>query len=174
MREVSRHGWLNSNSNRRPTEPYYSTFNYLATCLSTQPHTSLPPKRKCFFPELLVYPSLKESPNQVYTGLPEFWIKLDGDIHDDIHMISLSLFADGQIKPKSVDFLRHLNRQTHRTSDFEIPNLIIRRGQQFDLNITFDRTFSCKDDQLILKFVTGMKINRSPVCQHRYLVTDYA
>lgn len=62
---------------------------------------------------------------------------------------------DGQIKPKSVDFLRHLNRQTHRTSDFEIPNLIIRRGQQFDLNITFDRTFSCKDDQLILKFVTG-------------------
>lgn len=62
---------------------------------------------------------------------------------------------DGQLKPKCVDFLRSKNRQSHKTSDYEIPNLIIRRGQQFDISITFDRTFSCQDDELVLKFVTG-------------------
>lgn len=66
------------------------------------------------------------------------------------------IFSDGQLKPKSVDFLRGKNRQAHRTSDYEIPNLIIRRGQQFDVSITFDRTFSCQDDGLVLKFVTGL------------------
>ncbi|XP_052230405.1 protein-glutamine gamma-glutamyltransferase K-like isoform X3 [Dreissena polymorpha] len=62
---------------------------------------------------------------------------------------------DGQLKPKSVDFLRNKNRTAHRTSDYEIPNLIIRRGHQFDISITFDRPFSCQDDELVLKFVTG-------------------
>lgn len=62
---------------------------------------------------------------------------------------------DGQLKPKSVDFYRCKNRQAHKTSDYEIPNLIIRRGQQFDISITFDRAFSCQDDELVLKFVTG-------------------
>ncbi|XP_052816995.1 protein-glutamine gamma-glutamyltransferase K-like isoform X2 [Mya arenaria] len=62
---------------------------------------------------------------------------------------------DGQLKPRSVDFFRMKNRTAHRTSDYEIPNLIIRRGHQFDMSITFDRPFSCQDDELTLKFVTG-------------------
>ena len=71
------------------------------------------------------------------------------------------IVSDGQIKPKSVDFLRTSNRQAHRTSDYEIPNLIIRRGQQFDLSITFDRPFSIKQDEVVLKFVTGRNVFNS-------------
>jgi hypothetical protein len=47
-----------------------------------------------------------------------------------------------QLKPKSVELQRSLNRQAHKTSFYEIPNLILRRGQSFDVSITFDRTFS--------------------------------
>ena len=72
-----------------------------------------------------------------------------------LSITSVLLVSDGQLKPRNVDFLRTKNRQEHRTSDYEIPNLIIRRGQQFDVSITFDRTFSCQDDDLVLKFVTG-------------------
>lgn len=74
----------------------------------------------------------------------------------DVVYVTISLcLLDGQLKPKSVDFFRRKNRQAHKTSDYEIQNLIIRRGQQFDISITFDRAFSCQDDELVLKFVTG-------------------
>lgn len=59
------------------------------------------------------------------------------------------------LKPKSVELQRSLNRQAHKTSLYEIPNLILRRGQSFDISITFDRTFSEADDEIVLRFVTG-------------------
>ncbi|KAJ8302755.1 hypothetical protein KUTeg_019151 [Tegillarca granosa] len=60
-----------------------------------------------------------------------------------------------QLKPKTVDLQRTLNRYAHKTSGYEIPNLIIRRGQAFEISIVFDRSFNETEDELTLKFVTG-------------------
>ncbi|KAK3611436.1 hypothetical protein CHS0354_027163 [Potamilus streckersoni] len=68
---------------------------------------------------------------------------------------------EGQLKPKSVDLNRYLNRLAHRTKEYEIPNLLLRRGQAFDLSIIFDRTFSRQDDTIVLKFVTGSQPRQS-------------
>lgn len=61
------------------------------------------------------------------------------------------------LKPKCLDLQRSLNREAHRTSSYEIPNLILRRGQTFDMSILFDRVFSEQDDTMTLQFVTGRK-----------------
>ncbi|KAL3859441.1 hypothetical protein ACJMK2_009661 [Sinanodonta woodiana] len=68
---------------------------------------------------------------------------------------------EGQLKPKSVDLNRCLNRLAHRTKEYEIPNLLLRRGQAFDISIIFDRTFSKEDDTIVLKFVTGSQPRQS-------------
>ncbi|OWF54544.1 protein-glutamine gamma-glutamyltransferase K-like isoform X1 [Mizuhopecten yessoensis] len=62
---------------------------------------------------------------------------------------------DTQLKPRCVDLQRTFNRSVHRTSAYEIPNLILRRGQTFDISITFDRSFTESTDDIVLKFVTG-------------------
>lgn len=61
------------------------------------------------------------------------------------------------LKPKCLDLQRTMNREAHRTSSYEIPNLILRRGQTFDMSIAFDRVFSEQDDTFTLQFVTGRK-----------------
>ncbi|XP_041375908.1 hemocyte protein-glutamine gamma-glutamyltransferase-like isoform X2 [Gigantopelta aegis] len=64
---------------------------------------------------------------------------------------------EGILKPKTVELHRTLNRTAHRTQDYEIPNLILRRGQDFTIKITFERMFVEREDQIHLKFVTGSR-----------------
>lgn len=66
------------------------------------------------------------------------------------------------MKPKVVDLLRTRNRDAHRTNEYEIPNLIIRRGQEFNISITFDRSYINSEDDIILKFVTGKMFQKIP------------
>ena len=66
------------------------------------------------------------------------------------------VFVEISLKPKCLDLQRTLNREAHRTSSYEIPNLILRRGQTFDMSIIFDRVFSEQDDTITLQFVTGI------------------
>lgn len=73
----------------------------------------------------------------------------------DFKTMIIFMFVEVQLKPKSVELQRTLNRQAHRTSQYEIPNLILRRGQSFDIIITFDRSFNEADDDIVLRFVTG-------------------
>ncbi|KAK7498048.1 hypothetical protein BaRGS_00010636, partial [Batillaria attramentaria] len=63
----------------------------------------------------------------------------------------------GQLKPKQVNLSRTVNRHAHHTSSYEIPNLVLRRGQAFEMVITFERAFNQNEDSIVLKFVTGSR-----------------
>ncbi|KAL5022509.1 hypothetical protein ScPMuIL_001664 [Solemya velum] len=83
---------------------------------------------------------------------------------DDTHITSFKKDQKGNkeskeegqlLKTKSVDIQRSINRYEHRTSDYEIPNLILRRGKAFEIKINFDLPFNEDHDEITLKFVTG-------------------
>ncbi|XP_074644521.1 coagulation factor XIII A chain-like [Tubulanus polymorphus] len=63
--------------------------------------------------------------------------------------------VDGLMKTIHVDLHVAENRTAHHTSEYELENLIIRRGQSFSLTTTFDRDFDKTKDKVILQFVTS-------------------
>ncbi|BFZ12584.1 hypothetical protein BsWGS_15622 [Bradybaena similaris] len=65
------------------------------------------------------------------------------------------------LKPVNVDLCRLKNREAHHTAEYEVPNLILRRGQVFDINIDFNRTYIKGQDAVSLKFVTGSRPTQS-------------
>ncbi|CAE1263733.1 TGM1 [Acanthosepion pharaonis] len=66
-------------------------------------------------------------------------------------------YTEGQLIPKSVDLQRTVNRYAHKTSQYEMPNLILRRGQPFEIHVVLDRNFVPSEDTIVLKFVTGSR-----------------
>ncbi|CAH3034647.1 unnamed protein product [Porites lobata] len=66
-----------------------------------------------------------------------------------------------QLKPLNADFQKYENRMAHRTDDYESEELIIRRGQEFQVTVTFDRVYRPESDQIILQFATGKKPQES-------------
>ena len=56
----------------------------------------------------------------------------------------------------TVDFHKKENRETHKTDDYEIQELILRRGQVFDIMVTFNRDYNQEEDILVVQFVTGV------------------
>lgn len=79
--------------------------------------------------------------------------------------------ADGQaLKIQSVDFNIGANTKAHHTDEFEITRekqsgilqgnprqLVVRRGQPFDIKVTFSRRYDEKKDDLRLTFEFGKK-----------------
>ena len=63
--------------------------------------------------------------------------------------------ADSQLKPVTVDFHHEENRTAHKTDDYEIPQLIVRRGKEFDFTVTFNRDYHPEVDVIVAQFVTG-------------------
>ena len=55
-----------------------------------------------------------------------------------------------------MDFHSEQNRKAHKTDDYEAENLIIRRGKEFDVTVTFNREYKAEIDTIILQFVTGL------------------
>ncbi|KAE8596954.1 hypothetical protein XENTR_v10016294 [Xenopus tropicalis] len=58
------------------------------------------------------------------------------------------------LKTEKVDFLKTENTSQHNTNDYDNPNLILRRGQEFHMKITFDRELTA-NDKVTLQFTTG-------------------
>ena len=58
---------------------------------------------------------------------------------------------------KAINFHHEKNREAHRTEDYEIQELIIRRGQTFNITVTFNREYNPQDDVIIVQFVTGIQ-----------------
>ena len=56
---------------------------------------------------------------------------------------------------KAINFHHEENRKAHRTDDYEVQELIIRRGQTFEITVTFNREYNPQDDVIIVQFVTG-------------------
>ena len=59
------------------------------------------------------------------------------------------------LKPISVKFHKKTNGALHHTSEYEIPNLIVRRGQQFNISVGFNGTFDESKHKFVLQFETG-------------------
>ncbi|KAM6135066.1 LOW QUALITY PROTEIN: protein-glutamine gamma-glutamyltransferase 4 [Pterocles gutturalis] len=60
------------------------------------------------------------------------------------------------LKVTGVDFLRSENCRLHRTDAYNINNLVVRRGQPFQLQLNFSRDLKA-DDKLALRFGIGEK-----------------
>ena len=55
-----------------------------------------------------------------------------------------------------MDFHVEQNRKAHRTEDYEHEQLIIRRGQEFEVTVKFNREYKPESDVVVLQFVTGL------------------
>ena len=64
--------------------------------------------------------------------------------------------AVSKLKIETVDFLKQENREAHRTDEYEIQQLIVRRGQAFDITVTFNRGYNPDNDVIVVQFVTGI------------------
>ncbi|XP_046356732.2 hemocyte protein-glutamine gamma-glutamyltransferase-like isoform X1 [Haliotis rufescens] len=75
---------------------------------------------------------------------------------------ALRVLAEAKaIKVSSVDLHKESNKEKHHTDEFEKEDLVIRRGQAFDLSITFDRAITKSSDVIFLQFTTGARPQES-------------
>ena len=58
----------------------------------------------------------------------------------------------------TVDLNMKANQKAHNTDEYDVPELILRRGQDFILTISLDQPFDAKKDELKLQFVTGIGV----------------
>ncbi|CAH1780198.1 unnamed protein product [Owenia fusiformis] len=65
------------------------------------------------------------------------------------------VLADIQLEPSEVDFNVDANRKEHHTDEYEEETLIVRRGQAFDVNVTFNRAYNADTDSVTIQFTTG-------------------
>ena len=68
---------------------------------------------------------------------------------------SSTQFVDFPLKTVLVDFEKKKNRKNHHTDMYEDEGMIIRRGQEFDICLKFDRVFDKEKDSIQLEFTTG-------------------
>lgn len=77
-----------------------------------------------------------------------------------------SFSASKALDVKFVDYQTKLNRKNHHSNEFEKAGNIIRRGQEFVLNVDFDREIKPDHDVIILQFTYGIFFFQSKVlCQ---------
>ena len=62
-----------------------------------------------------------------------------------------------KLTPVEVDFQKQENRGAHRTDEYEMQQLIVRRGQAFDITVTFNRDYNPDNDVIVVQFVTGIQ-----------------
>ncbi|XP_066485277.1 protein-glutamine gamma-glutamyltransferase 4 [Tiliqua scincoides] len=68
--------------------------------------------------------------------------------------------AEGPLQAVGVDFLKEQNSHSHHTKDYNIPSLIVRRGQKFQLKVKFNREPKA-NDKITLRFSIGEKPMKS-------------
>ena len=66
-------------------------------------------------------------------------------------------FAVDQLIPKEINLHEKDNRHSHHTDKYEHSNLIVRRGQNFDVTVTFNRAYDARTDVITLQFAVGKK-----------------
>ncbi|XP_063778483.1 protein-glutamine gamma-glutamyltransferase 4 [Pseudophryne corroboree] len=64
------------------------------------------------------------------------------------------------LRTTKVDFLKHENACHHNTAEFDNPHLILRRGQEFSLKVSFNREVTQRD-KIMLQFTTGPRAMKS-------------
>lgn len=64
------------------------------------------------------------------------------------------LFTGDPLRAVGVDFLRDDNTRLHHTNEFSHSSLIVRRGQEFQLKVTFSRELQ-DNDKVTLQLSIG-------------------
>ncbi|XP_060103473.1 protein-glutamine gamma-glutamyltransferase 4 [Heteronotia binoei] len=72
----------------------------------------------------------------------------------------MSQTAGGPLKAVGIDFLRKHNTYLHHTNDYSNSSLVVRRGKEFQLQLTFNRELK-DQDKITLQFSIGDKPKRS-------------
>ncbi|KAI0217047.1 Protein-glutamine gamma-glutamyltransferase K [Lamellibrachia satsuma] len=65
------------------------------------------------------------------------------------------------LKAVSVDFHIQENKRAHHTADYDMTELIVRRGQSFDITVAFNRPYNELFDTVLLQFATGSRPQQS-------------
>ena len=81
---------------------------------------------------------------------------LDSIINIQSYSNVFTIFTASQLKPEEIDCHVEQNRKAHRTEDYEHEQLIIRRGQEFEVTVKFNREYKPESDVVVLQFVTGL------------------
>ncbi|KAJ8031450.1 Protein-glutamine gamma-glutamyltransferase K [Holothuria leucospilota] len=63
--------------------------------------------------------------------------------------------SSGQLKVENVDLKISENRTAHRTDKYEVSDLILRRGQEFTIDLKLSRPFKKSEDVIGVEFRTG-------------------
>ena len=59
--------------------------------------------------------------------------------------------------PIDVDIHTKKNMDEHSTSHYDIPGLVLRRGQPFSFTVTFNRDFDAEQYQIYVRLAIGMR-----------------
>ncbi|KAM4705111.1 protein-glutamine gamma-glutamyltransferase 4 [Rhinophrynus dorsalis] len=108
---------------------------------------------------LITYLGVKFSPHTKdlfkINYLPLLPAMADDLRHWDLPQISwCGRIPEMSLRAIKLDFLKDENASHHHTTEYDNPNLIIRRGQTFILKINFNRELTHKD-KVILQFTIG-------------------
>lgn len=76
-----------------------------------------------------------------------------------------------------IDMMRgkeEVNKQQHNSSSYSSEHLIVRRGQEFQVRIIFNRPYKPAADQFAVEFVIGEDRSRSFLCHLnlRYILLE--
>ena len=71
------------------------------------------------------------------------------------HRLSFYQLIGSELRPQSIGMLPKENSHAHHTEEYECSELVLRRGQEFDMTITFDRAYNSETDSVVLQLVTG-------------------
>ncbi len=67
-------------------------------------------------------------------------------------------FSDSALKAYELDFQQKENRKAHHTEDYEAEELIVRRGQAFNVTVSFSRNYNKEADTVVVQLTTGIKV----------------
>lgn len=70
-------------------------------------------------------------------------------------------FPEAELEAKLINFHIQENRKAHKTDEYEIEQLLLRRGQAFDVTVKFNRDYNPEIDVIALLFITGKAQFRS-------------
>ncbi|XP_025075960.1 protein-glutamine gamma-glutamyltransferase K-like [Pomacea canaliculata] len=77
-------------------------------------------------------------------------------------ILTLRVKQDGAaLNVKSINLNKKSNSDKHFTSDYEVEDLVVRRGKAFDITILFDREIDKETDIISLQFVVGSRPQES-------------